>query len=380
MKKKLRIIEVCPFSAGICGVWARVFQESREFVKLGASVIVLSSDIEKGTEKRCELQEIKEMIEISRFKSKPSLLSKNVKYWFENQHFWQLKPNTIKKIEETNPDIIITHLLHPHSASISRLVKALKRDNKKLKIFIVPHAPFNVKRGFILDIATNLWRKFSGMNLNHFDKVIAITQWEIPYLLKLGIKRENIVYIPNGVPEEFFIQKKEKENASVLFLGRISSVKNIETLIGAAKLLPKINFSIVGAAEPEYKQKLENHIKEKRISNIKIYPPVYNLKEKIKLIDANRIFVLPSKREAMPQVLIEAMSRGKIVLASKTDGAKEIIKDGKTGFLFDIGNEKQLADLIEENISGNKQIQKQAEKEAEKYSWRKLIKSYFDIF
>ena len=40
------------------------------------------------------------------------------------------------------------------------------------------------------------------------DKIIAITRWEIPILIKLGVKKEKIAYIPNGIPDEFFKQKK----------------------------------------------------------------------------------------------------------------------------------------------------------------------------
>jgi len=40
--------------------------------------------------------------------------------------------------------------------------------------------------------------------VNKFDKVITISKWEIPFLLRLGCKREKIVHIPNSIPEEFF--------------------------------------------------------------------------------------------------------------------------------------------------------------------------------
>ena len=48
----MKILEICPFSAGICGVWARVKQEAQEFKKLKHEVVIFSSNIEKGTNKR----------------------------------------------------------------------------------------------------------------------------------------------------------------------------------------------------------------------------------------------------------------------------------------------------------------------------------------
>jgi len=116
------------------------------------------------------------------------------------------------------------------------------------------------------------------------------------------------------------------------------------------------------------------------LKNVHILPAVYDLKRKIRLIDEHKLFVLPSKREAMPQVILEAMSRGRITLASDTDGAKEIIKNNKTGFIFPSGNYKELAKLIVKSLNGNRFIENNAKKEAEKYSWKILIKHYLKIF
>ena len=52
----MKILELTEFSAGGCGVWARVLRESKEFIKLGHKVTVFSSNIEKGSDKtvKCE--------------------------------------------------------------------------------------------------------------------------------------------------------------------------------------------------------------------------------------------------------------------------------------------------------------------------------------
>ncbi len=372
--EKLKVLELCEFSAGICGVWARVRHESLEFIEKGFEVRVFSSDVVKGTNGKAENEEEIERIKIHRFKSNGSWISENVKYWF-------IFGGAKEELEKYNPDIIITHLLHPYTANLSTLIRKLKLKKPNLKVFVVPHAPFNVDRGFILNLATNLWRKLSTLNLNNFDRIIAITKWEMPYLEKLGVRREKVVYIPNGLPKEFFTEKriKSEKGKDVLFLGRIAPVKNLETLLLAAKQLPNINFSIVGTAEEEYLNKIKRIITKESLANVKVYPPVYNLKEKIKLIDKHKIFVLPSVREAMPQVLLEAMARGKIVISSKTDGGKEIIEDYKNGILFEIGNYNKLADLIKQNINGSKKMQAEAIKEAKKYAWSKLIKHYIDL-
>ncbi|MEN7982578.1 MAG: glycosyltransferase family 4 protein [Nanoarchaeota archaeon] len=355
----MKILEICPFSAGVCGVWSRVKQESLEFSKLRYKIAIFSSNLEKATNRIVEPEEKIEDIEIFRFFTKKYPFSQNV------THF-----SFKKQLEIFNPDIVITHLLHPHSFQALKVCKKLN-----IPIFLVAHAPFNVKRSYLLDLATKFWNWRNRFRINKFDKIINITNWELPYLKNLGVNEEKIVYIPNGVPEEFFTQKKSKEENKVLFLGRISLIKNLETLISAAKNLPKIKFSIVGFAEKKYIEKIQTNLPK----NIEIKKPIYNLKDKIKLIDEHKIFVLPSIREAMPQVLIEAMARGKIVISSNTDGGKEIIQNGKNGFLFEIGNAEQLTELIKKNIKINK-TGKNAMNNSKKYSWKKLIKKYKELF
>jgi len=360
----MKILEICPYSAGGCGVWARTKQESTELAKRGYDVRVFSSYFEKGTNKIMPLQENIRKIKIQRFPA--------TKLGGESFMHFDFK----KEALEYSPDIIIAHnYRHLHTTRALKIKKILEKQGKKCKVLLVTHAPFvedNITRTRFQTLIINFYDKNIGpKTINKFDKIIAITKWEIPYLLKLKTEKKKIVYIPNGIPEEFFKQKIAKSNKDVLFLGRISPIKNLEALIEAAKLLPKINFSIVGPSEESYLKKLTGLIGSSK--NIKIYPPIYNLKKKIQLIDEHKIFVLPSKREAMPQVLLEAMARGKIVISSDTKGGKEIIKNGKNGFIFKSGDTKQLGDLIKKNINGNKKIEKQNEKNARRYSLDRII-------
>jgi len=356
----MKILEITEFSAGICGVWARVLAESKELSKLGHKVFVFSSNRMQGSDDLAKCEDNINGIRIKRFKSKQGkFITRNVTLF-----------NFDKEINELKPDMIITHTLHPHS------FRALKyAETNNIPIYLVPHAPFNVKRNFLLSIIKTFYDILKiRSKIKQFTKVIAITRWELPHLLRLGVKREKIAYIPNGLPNEFFKQKKVSPKKDILFLGRITPIKDIGTLINAAKLLPALSFTIVGSKEKGYLDNLEIP------QNIRILGPVYNLQKKIRLIDEHKIFVLPSRREAMPQVLLEAMARGKVVISSNTDGGREIIQNGNTGFLFEIGDYKQLAKLIRENISGNKKIQLNAIKESKKYSWDKLIKIYSSLF
>src|SRR3989344_1495924 len=125
-------------------------------------------------------------------------------------------------------------------------------------------------------------------------------------------------------PEDFFKYKSNKKNEfnKILFLGRISPIKSLETLIKSLVYAndKKIIIEIVGPAEEEYKKKLDLLINNLNLKESVVFSsPIYDLKEKIKKIDSCKIFVLPSKAEGMPQALVEAMSRKKIVIASNNN-------------------------------------------------------------
>jgi len=367
MAKKLKILEVTAFSAGICGVWTRVLAESKLLAKKH-EVYVFSSNISRGTDKIeiADSEECIDKVHIRRFKTSAS--------FGQNTFFWNFKKEAMK----LRPDIIVAHAYRQYYST-----QALKiAQSLKVPCFLVTHAPFLEKklRGWKLNAAVSLYDFFIGKRiLNQYKKVIAITHWEIPYLLKLGIKKEKIVYIPNGIPEDFFkLSIKSHKNKHLLFLGRIAPIKDIETLIRAVSIIKdkSLLLDIVGPAEYKYKSKLVQLIKNLKLERqVHFHPAVYDIKEKLKIIDSHKIFILPSKREGMPQALIEAMARQRVVISSKTDGGKEIVRDGKTGFLFEIGNEKELAKKISLALKARKKISENARESVKKFSWGELIKT-----
>ncbi len=378
----MRILEVCPFSGGGCGVWARALAESKEFKKQGHEVVAFTSDREKGTRKRMPLEADIEGIKVKRFTGYYYPFTDNVISWFVIGGA-QAELKRLMMDEQKRPDIIITHLLHPHSASIARALAELKRIHPGLQAYLIPHAPFNVKRPAVLRFLTVLWKNVLGKDrktLHAFNKVISIVPWEAQHLHAHSVSKDMILSIPNGLPEVYFDTPltKSRPRKDVLFMGRIAPVKNIELLIAAAKKLPEVQFTIMGPPEPAYLQKLKNS--SQGLPNVHFDSSMYDVKKAIRALDDHTIFVLPSKREAMPQVLLEAMARRKIVIASATDGGKALIQHGTNGFLFPIGDVPALVRLIEKNKQGKKAVQQAALATAKKYAWSTLSKRYVRLF
>ena len=374
----MKILELTNFSAGICGVWQRVKQESELLARKGHEVLVISSNAVKGSN---ELASNTDKVNGFKIIRKPFK-----KFGGESFMSWNFE----KEAMNFKPDIIIVHSYrHLHTTKALKIVDKLGKQGKRSKVFLVTHAPFERERGFLQNLIVWLYDFFIGSyTINKFDRIIAITKWEIPHLLNLGVKKEKVVYIPNGIPKEFFIQKKEREEHKILFFGRVSSIKNLETLIKAVDLINdnKISLEIVGLREEEYYNKLKKLVSELNLDNRIIFSPaIYNTKEKIKKIDSCKIFVLPSISEGMPQSLVEAMARQKIVITSNNKGNSDIIQNGKNGYLFETKNEERLAEIIDycldnKNKKDLEKVKKEAKRLVLKFQWSKLINDLEKLF
>jgi glycosyltransferase involved in cell wall biosynthesis len=165
-------------------------------------------------------------------------------------------------------------------------------------------------------------------------------------------------------------------------------VKDIETLLKACRKLKqkKVRFKveIVGPAERDYLAQLTYMVKRLNIEQeVKFLPPIYNINEKIKKIDSAVIYALPSKREGMPQSLIEAMARERIVVASDNAGARDLVDSGQNGYLFPIGNADALARCFEIAITKLRQHEKiriKARKSVEQFKWSEVMKKWGRLF
>ena len=145
--KKLKILELTNFSAGICGVWQRVKQESLLLSKKH-KVVVFSSNATKGSNELASRKEKIGKVKIIRFPFK--------KLGGESFMSWNFESEALK----FSPDIIICHSFrHPHTNKALKIKNKLKKQGKKCKVFLVTHAPFmekNISRSFISHLVVNV--------------------------------------------------------------------------------------------------------------------------------------------------------------------------------------------------------------------------------
>lgn len=364
----MKILELTNYTAGGCGVGMRVLKEAKLLSENGHEVVIFSTNRTKGSDSLCSLNEKIGRVLIKRFPTR-RLGGESYMYW-----------NFEKEALCFKPDVIIAHAYrHIHTLKALKIAKKLG-----CKIFLVTHAPFgrNGSRTWLENKIVNFYDNLIGKyNLNRFDKIITITKWEEKYLKDLGVEKERIVYIPNGISDEFFkplkLMGKSKIN-SIIYTGRISPIKNLELISHALKLERGFSIKFIGPADNSYINKLKKIAEKDKVKDREEFiTKSYNSIEQINELDKAGIFILPSKSEGMPQTLVEAMSRGKIVIGSDNEGNKELINSGKNGFLFKNSNYKDLARILDNvkklNEKKIRSLERNARKKAEQFRWRSIM-------
>jgi glycosyltransferase involved in cell wall biosynthesis len=194
-------------------------------------------------------------------------------------------------------------------------------------------------------------------------------------------------YIPNGVPLPAVgigmtrIRELGLEpNHYVLFLGRLVPEKRPDWAIRAFQEIPDgaIRLVIAGgsSATDQYVRDLKELAKptpDRMLFTDAVYGP---LKEE--LLANARVFVLPSALEGLPITLLEAMSYGRPCLVSDIPPHRDIIQDGKNGFLHctaDFGHLcERLGDILHVAPSDLIGIGAAArETVAERFDWEKIV-------
>lgn len=136
-------------------------------------------------------------------------------------------------------------------------------------------------------------------------------------------------------------------NEYVLFMGRIDPIKRIDWLLDAWSGNDLVKLVIAGGAQDvQTRAYLSKLVSSSGHSNRVIFTGQVVGEEKAELLSNCRFFVNPSSSEGLPISVLEAMSYERCCLASDIPAHKEVINDGKTGFLFDQYSRDMLAQAL----------------------------------
>ncbi len=193
--------------------------------------------------------------------------------------------------------------------------------------------------------------------LRRVDRILALSPTMARELRALGADDARIVEVPNSVelPAEAASQPKPPGGPfRLLFTGRLSTEKSLETLVDAAGLLAsrghEVVVELVGDpdperdAEPGLRARAEDlHERHGRALEIRFRGFRQDVERFYREADA---FVLPSRSEGMSNALLEALAFGVPCVVSDIPENRAVVDDGRTGLVFRRGSPDALAERL----------------------------------
>ena len=195
---------------------------------------------------------------------------------------------------------------------------------------------------------------------------------------KYRFNKSKLIYRPNWVPINNSFNSIKRKEKTILSVGRLEEQKNYKYLIDEVK---NTNFSIEIIGDGSLEETLVSYAKENDV-DLNIVSKK-NYLELLEIYNDYQYFVLPSFYEGNPKVLIEAMSKGCIVLASNISNHTEIIRNNNNGIIFDLnkGSLKHSLERLDTNIELRKSIALNArEGTNSKFSIDKAAMSEYDDY
>ncbi|HDL6963047.1 TPA: glycosyltransferase family 4 protein [Yersinia enterocolitica] len=166
------------------------------------------------------------------------------------------------------------------------------------------------------------------------DAVVTLTEKDRDYWLEKNRYPEKIISIPNPLPFESKNKLTKKHSKKVLALGRLTYQKGFDLLLDIWAKVEKTNNSweLIIAGDGEDKKLLLDKIKKLNLKNIKLLPSTRHVSD---LYDQSGIYVMTSRFEGFPMVLLEAKASGLPIVAYDCDtGPSELITNNEDGFLI----------------------------------------------
>lgn len=260
-----------------------------------------------------------------------------------------------KLVEENGYDIVHCHT--PIAAMCTRLA-CRKLRKKGIKVIYTAHG-FHFYKG----APVKNWLLYYPIEkiCAHWTDTLININLEDYTFSKEKMKAKRVEYVPGvGVDTSRFdtisASREEKRDelqipqdaTVVMSVGELNTNKNHEAIIRAVAKIPGIYYMIAGKGL--LKDYLQNLIDELGISDrVKLVGFRRDIGE---LLNCADIFAFPSYREGLPVSVMEAMYLGLPVVASDIRGVRDLIEDGKNGFLCNPSDANSFSEklkLLSEN-------------------------------
>ena len=263
---------------------------------------------------------------------------------------------------ENNIDII--HAQFPRENYVAVLSKLY---GCKAKIIYTSH----------INISNNLlWKATNFIVTRQNSAIVAVCNSVKSLLVSNKYPKDKIHVIFNGVEYEDY-EKEELPNSPFIFivLARLSLEKGILFLLESVNTLSKDtdkSFKLMLAGDGPLEKEAKNYVKEHNLSNFVDFLGYTTTPQKV--LSKGHVFINSSESEALSFAILEAMTIGLPIIATKVGGNPDIInKNTNCGTLVDYNKPLEMAKAMK-SLMENESLYKELSKNS-----RIAIKTTFDI-
>lgn len=268
-------------------------------------------------------------------------------------------------IAASTPDVVIIHTMSKLTPVL--LLGGIKADN----IWSLEHISFDFHNQIFKYLRRKLYK--------NLDKVITLTREDAK---NYNFIADKVLVITNSNPLPIRESVENLDSKIIVSIGRLTYQKGYDLLIEAWSIIDKKHpdWSLHIYGKGEDRDKLETLIADKNLNNIILKGLTSNVQA---VYDNAAFYVMSSRYEGLPVVLIEAQSRGlPIISFACPSGPAEIISDNIDGYLVENGNVAMLAERINsliENEPLRREFSNKALVSAERFEPEKIIKQWVDL-
>jgi len=178
---------------------------------------------------------------------------------------------------------------------------------------------------------------------------LAISESTREDLVSRGVARERICVSVCGLDHERYHPGGEKTpHPSVLYVGRLRKYKGVDALLDAfARVrarLPEARLTVLG--DGPHRSALVARAKKLGLGDSVVFTGFVPAAEKVKQLQSSWVSALPSPKEGWGLTVVESNACGTPVVASRSPGLVDSVKDGESGLLVPHGDHVALADAI----------------------------------
>ncbi len=196
--------------------------------------------------------------------------------------------------------------------------------------------------------SSSVYRLITKLTFKYADRITSVSRRMVDEAKEIGASIEKMLFLPYGTLDEFLSipRKPPKKPYTLLYIGNLIPLKNVDVIIKALSLLPEYYIlKIVG--DGPYRKQLEELVKslgiEGRVEFVGRVP--HNLISRY--LAKSHALILVSSSEGRPNVVLEALASGLPVIVSDIPGNRELVEDGKNGIIVPLNSPEHLSKSIQ---------------------------------